>query len=238
MNWIAWDKALANLQDGGLSIGSLKAHNLALLGKWWWRFKENKQELWKCVVKSIYGIDGGLDAPSSARRKGWCWGSIVNITKKLGKDGIDFRNLFQADSATYQWTWRIEASGKYTVSSLRHHIDDRVLPKAPVQWTWNGLVPRKVNILSWRVAHGRIPTRTNLVKKGIGDNPNCILCGKEEETEEHIFLKCQVSYEVWQNLKSWWQFLPDRVVEIGDLLSYESNMGSNGVQIQACDIPL
>ncbi|GKE69882.1 reverse transcriptase domain, reverse transcriptase zinc-binding domain protein, partial [Tanacetum coccineum] len=44
----------------GLNIGSLRAKNLALLGKWWWRFKKECGCLWVRVIKSIHGDSGGL----------------------------------------------------------------------------------------------------------------------------------------------------------------------------------
>ena len=43
VSWIAWDKVLFKADDGGLDIGSVKAQNLALLWKWWWRFKSDKK---------------------------------------------------------------------------------------------------------------------------------------------------------------------------------------------------
>lgn len=38
MSWIAWKKVCSPTSCGGLGIGSLRASNLALLTKWWWRF--------------------------------------------------------------------------------------------------------------------------------------------------------------------------------------------------------
>lgn len=39
IHWVSWSKVVASKKDGGLGVGSLKAHNLALLAKWWWRLK-------------------------------------------------------------------------------------------------------------------------------------------------------------------------------------------------------
>lgn len=69
ISWIAWEKVLSKQSYGRLNIGSLKAHNLALLGKWWWRFKENREDLWKNVIIAKYGRDGGFNAPSRAKKK-------------------------------------------------------------------------------------------------------------------------------------------------------------------------
>ena len=51
---------LASHEVGGLNIGSLWAKNLALLGKWWWRFRKEGRTLCVRVIKSIHGDSGGL----------------------------------------------------------------------------------------------------------------------------------------------------------------------------------
>ena len=63
--WIAWQKVLATINKGGLSIGSLKAHNLGLLMRWWWRFKTEEGSLWREVIRSLHGVNRGLNSISS-----------------------------------------------------------------------------------------------------------------------------------------------------------------------------
>lgn len=41
---------------GGLGVGCLLFRNLALLFKWWWRFSEEMNFLWKRVVCSVHDI--------------------------------------------------------------------------------------------------------------------------------------------------------------------------------------
>ncbi|XP_071695506.1 uncharacterized protein [Rutidosis leptorrhynchoides] len=72
ITWVNWDQTRALIQKGGLGIGSLKAKNLSLLGKWWWwRFRSEPESLWAKVIQSIYGIDGGLGTLSN------CWITLV-----------------------------------------------------------------------------------------------------------------------------------------------------------------
>ncbi|GKE10842.1 putative RNA-directed DNA polymerase, eukaryota, reverse transcriptase zinc-binding domain protein [Tanacetum coccineum] len=59
--WIAWDKVISPLKDGGLDIGSLRVSNLSLLAKWWWRFL-CETSAWYQIAKlnqdlTSYGID-------------------------------------------------------------------------------------------------------------------------------------------------------------------------------------
>ena len=39
VTWIAWKNTISSKEQGGLGIGSLKALNMALLAKWWWKIK-------------------------------------------------------------------------------------------------------------------------------------------------------------------------------------------------------
>ncbi|KAJ9536053.1 hypothetical protein OSB04_un000779 [Centaurea solstitialis] len=59
--WVKWEKVISPFELGGLNIGDLLSMNLALLGKWWWRFLSGENSLWSSVIRSIYGLSGGLE---------------------------------------------------------------------------------------------------------------------------------------------------------------------------------
>ncbi|GJX98516.1 hypothetical protein Tco_0355535 [Tanacetum coccineum] len=83
--------------DGGLNIGSLKACNWALLGKWWWRFQGEGDRLWIKIIKSIYGTNGGLSGMlerRSNRLSESIWGDIIRVGKDIDKIGINFCSSF------------------------------------------------------------------------------------------------------------------------------------------------
>ncbi|PWA35245.1 reverse transcriptase zinc-binding domain-containing protein [Artemisia annua] len=60
MAWIAWKKVCIPSNYGGLGVGSLQASNLAMLVKWWWRFKMEDNTHRKNIVVSIHRDKGGL----------------------------------------------------------------------------------------------------------------------------------------------------------------------------------
>ena len=56
-NFVGWSgkkKVLAPKSLGGLGVASLRASNLALLAKWWWRYKHDPSNLCMKIVKVIH----------------------------------------------------------------------------------------------------------------------------------------------------------------------------------------
>ncbi|KAJ9558649.1 LOW QUALITY PROTEIN: hypothetical protein OSB04_013263 [Centaurea solstitialis] len=104
INWVAWSKTINSLESGGLGIGSLYEHNMALLAKWWWRFKTEHDALWKKVITALHGSSGGL---GEGKRSG-VWGKIANINTALEEDNIPLSSLFLRKLGngknTYFWT--------------------------------------------------------------------------------------------------------------------------------------
>ncbi|CAI9264957.1 unnamed protein product [Lactuca saligna] len=180
----------------------------------------------KWALEGDENSEGGFNAPSRARRKGFCSGTIVNLHSDLSKLGIDLKNLFSIQSEGR--FWKLGFSGIFTVASLRTHIDNNILPKSSNCWIWNHLVPRKVNILAWRVNHGRLPTKENLFNLGIGSNPLCTLCNQHAESESHLFTTCAVSLKVWSEVATWWHRFPPGFQSVKDLLHCKANVQSNG----------
>ncbi|GJS39203.1 putative RNA-directed DNA polymerase [Tanacetum coccineum] len=96
MAWIKWDKVLSKFELGGLNVGSLKASNLGLLGKWWWRFREDGEALWVRVIKSLYGESGGLYETCERVRVRilGTWGNIVRVGREIDRTGVVFSSSF------------------------------------------------------------------------------------------------------------------------------------------------
>lgn len=75
----------------------LKGKNLALLAKWWWRFKTEKHLLWARVVASIYGPEVGLIGSSLQRLigKSGNWVNIIRAGTNIDSSGKPFTSSFQ-----------------------------------------------------------------------------------------------------------------------------------------------
>ncbi|XP_071700108.1 uncharacterized protein [Rutidosis leptorrhynchoides] len=100
LSWVKWDFILNSYDSGGLGIGSLNAKNRVLLCKWWWWLKVENDTLWARIIRSIYGLNGGLDvqdASALANRDylGSTWVNIIKNGVTLIDLGLNFKESFK-----------------------------------------------------------------------------------------------------------------------------------------------
>ncbi|GJT13200.1 hypothetical protein Tco_0860242 [Tanacetum coccineum] len=75
--------ATSPISNGGLGIGTLKSSNLAMLSKWWWRFHTENHAFWCKIIRSIHGVDGGLNDTSLIKSKSGPWYRIAKLKDEL-----------------------------------------------------------------------------------------------------------------------------------------------------------
>ena len=70
---------------GGLGFGNISIRNLALLGKWLWRYPREGSALWHQVILSIYGShSNGWDANTIVRWSHRCpWKAISQVFQEF-----------------------------------------------------------------------------------------------------------------------------------------------------------
>ncbi|KAL4592252.1 hypothetical protein LXL04_005240 [Taraxacum kok-saghyz] len=79
----------------------------------------------------------------------------------------------------------------FLVRSARTHIDLALLPSSGLLVRWCKYLPRKVNVLLWRLQHKRLPTRCALSNRGITiDNIMCALCDAVPEQVKKELCRC------------------------------------------------
>nr|GEZ23598.1 RNA-directed DNA polymerase, eukaryota [Tanacetum cinerariifolium] len=64
-----------------------------------------------------------------------------------------------------RWTWSLEGSREFSVSSIRKTNDAAFLPCGNVKTRWVKEVPIKINILAWKVSNDYLPTIFNLSRR-------------------------------------------------------------------------
>nr|GEZ97968.1 RNA-directed DNA polymerase, eukaryota [Tanacetum cinerariifolium] len=74
---------------------------------------------------------------------------------------------------------------------------------------WVRFVPIKVNIFIWRARQDCLPTRVNLVRRGINvDSCVCPICSSGEDEINHILFRCDLAQQVLRRICRWWELDP------------------------------
>jgi hypothetical protein len=72
---------------------------------------------------------------------------------------------------------------------------------------WTSPAPSKVLVFSWQLFYDRIPTKENLTRRGVLQQPlggdNCVWCNHNLETANHLFLHCKTAHLVWYDIFKW-----------------------------------
>ena len=119
------------------------------------------------------------------------------------------------------WLWDLDQNGFFSVSSARKHIDSIMLHSGDRPTRWNNFVPIKVNILGWRINLDRLPTRKNLVDKGIDlSSLLCPMCGDHIEDVSHVFVRCEVACHTWEIIFRWFGISTPIFVLIDDIMDW------------------
>lgn len=65
---------------------------------------------------------------------------------------------------------------------------------------WMPDILPKIAFFTWFAMHGKILTLDILQKKGICLTNRCIMCGKANETVDHLLLHCSVAGYIWNSM--------------------------------------
>ncbi|XP_021980231.1 uncharacterized protein LOC110876367 [Helianthus annuus] len=85
--------------------------------------------------------------------------------------------------------------------------------------SWKGWVPLKCKIMAWRATINRLPTKTELLKRGVPvPNVVCALCNSDEETTLHLYTGCFYATEIWSGIQDWCRLAPIFALEVSDLI--------------------
>ena len=125
--------------------------------------------------------------------RNWAWRRNVRSGPEQSQL-IGFTQRLLPCSSPDSWTYYVDTTKSFTVSSMRKHIDASLLPSQRSQIRWNKTIPIKVNIFSWRLCVDRLLTRCNLDKRGLDlDSIRCPMCNDDLETAQHVFVECSVA---------------------------------------------
>jgi len=106
-----------------------------------------------------------------------------------------------------RWLWKAETSHVYSVCSAYKllTIHPSTVSVVSASSIWNKDVPLKVVLFAWRLFRDRLPTKMNLLRRGVIANEArlCIAGCGSEETSDHLFLHCNIYGSIWYTIYRW-----------------------------------
>jgi hypothetical protein len=113
-----------------------------------------------------------------------------------------------------RWWWLPDVDGVFSVKSAYRNLLEELEVEDEVEGVlahvlnqlWESPAPSKVVAFSWQLLFDRIPTRSNLLFRGIPllDSPwECLGCVGKVETSTHLFLHCPSVMLIWMEIFKW-----------------------------------
>jgi hypothetical protein len=135
------------------------------------------------------------------------WRNLFEWEKEMVKVCSDLvLSVKRVDGEGDSWKWKDEnylMKDAYKV--IKEGEEDGEIECEGYRDVWNQLIPSKMSTLAWRLFHRRLPTKGNLVRRGISLNSSSLCvggCGKPE-TEDHVFFNCPMLRSVWRKIVNW-----------------------------------
>ncbi|XP_058724451.1 uncharacterized protein LOC131595932 [Vicia villosa] len=187
-----------------------------------------------CTVEEVMEWNGGvlrwdLDGLFST---GAAHGISASAAAAAGSSWARFRDGFLEfvpsvqDSDTFSWSF--DDNNVFTVASISSMIDsaksfawdNQVTNSLKVLWDLK--LPPKIKVFGWRFFIDRLPTRDQLLKRGIAlaSGPNCVLCDSSFESSSHLFFNCHMVKGVWNHVFIWLGIAEE--INLEDLFCFEA----------------
>ncbi|GKB37766.1 RNA-directed DNA polymerase, eukaryota [Tanacetum coccineum] len=108
-------------------------------------------------------------------------------------------------SSADRWVCSLSNDGNFSVKEVRNVIDEMSLPSHSESARWVKNIPIKINIFAWRARRDCLPTRNNLIRKGVSlESSSCLLCLSGEEDVHHVFFRCSLARDILRRVCQWW----------------------------------
>ncbi|XP_038995739.1 uncharacterized protein LOC120120058 [Hibiscus syriacus] len=120
------------------------------------------------------------------------------------------------------WVWLGTGEGCFTAkSSMQLYFDREGNDEVEGKWeryAWKGVAPPRVETFVWQLTHHRVAVKEELLKRGVTgvEDTVCSLCRKCNESVSHLFLHCDVVWDLWVKFLKFWNVffvIPTKLME-------------------------
>ncbi|KAK1423019.1 hypothetical protein QVD17_18312 [Tagetes erecta] len=195
--WVSWDRVTTSIEAGGLGLTPLRDANVALLTKWWWRFKHEPNALWRRVIYAIHDTPRTWPILPHAKALAGTWNSIAKLENGISSTGISYSNLIKG----------VMGNGRQIRFWLDWWVDQKPLkdlfPNLYAIVKDKGCTIEN-SLIMWCAEQERIQTRVGLSIRHVQiDSTNCAICDVLPESANHLFCDYELISVIWALISTW-----------------------------------
>ncbi|CAJ2672661.1 unnamed protein product [Trifolium pratense] len=144
----------------------------------------------------------------------WKWRRQLRAWEEelLGECQSLLLDISLQDQTSDRWQWSPDPDTGYTVRGAYQILtsQDSVTLHDAENLIWHPQVPLKVSIFAWRLLRDRLPTRANLVNRGVlsSSADTCVFGCGVAESAHHLFLSCSFAGSLWDLVREWVDISP------------------------------
>ncbi|XP_071698739.1 uncharacterized protein [Rutidosis leptorrhynchoides] len=192
---VAWKLVCRPKKNGGLGLRLLSVWNKVLLMKQVWKIVIQSDSIWwqwlnvvKLKGKNFWDV--GHEYSDS-----WGWNQLLSLRDEM-------KNHMTTDQNGVAW-WLTNDNKKKPFSSGQAWKD--LGCNSPcVDWynvVWFPQNTPKHAFIMWLAMLKRLTTQDRLKRWYPDQEFKCSFCGKQEDSHAHLFFKCDVTKQIWENIK-------------------------------------
>ncbi|CAJ2678808.1 unnamed protein product [Trifolium pratense] len=144
-----------------------------------------------------------------ANGEAWEWRRQLRAWEEemLGECQSLLLDISLQDQTIDRWQWSPDPDIGYTVGGAYQLLTSHasVTLDDAENLVWHSQVPLKVSIFAWRLLRDRLPTRVNLVTRGVLSSTagTCVFGCGAAELAHHLFLSCSFAGSLWDLVRAW-----------------------------------
>ncbi|GJV38241.1 RNA-directed DNA polymerase, eukaryota [Tanacetum coccineum] len=186
----------------------------------------------------IYALEENKECSVAVKLQG----DVEFSLRRQARGGVEAQQLVQLQdligssvlvNAEDRWFWDLNGNGVFCVKDVRKLLDESFLPKDVIATRCIKFVLIKINVFVWKVSLDRLPTRVNLIHRGIYVSYlSCPICSSHSEDTSHLLFSCTMAADVTRLVCHWWDLVWSPLSSYSEWLSWfnsirlESNLKS------------
>ncbi|GJZ95579.1 RNA-directed DNA polymerase, eukaryota [Tanacetum coccineum] len=163
-----------------------------------------------CVFPRLFALEEDKDCYVASKFHG----SVDLSFRRAARGGVEAQQFAQLrdmldtvilSNLEDRWRWDLNGSGSFRVCDVRNLLDEFFLPKDERVTRWVKCIPIKINVFAWRVSLDRLPTRLNLIRRGVQvPSTACPICTSDPEDISHLLFRCPMASDIHRLICRWW----------------------------------